>query len=197
VSFDAAYWDKVRARGSAVPTDRPLDDLTAELVEMLGSTDPHVRDDLAFTVLTRWITQGTYDDRLTGLGDALCANLTMGLGEDGTDSVFRRSFSVLPINAILGRDRQINALHADTVLRWADAGLHWYASERDLRGYIPGKGWAHAAAHGADLVRALARSRHVDEGRLMLLLDTIADRVLAPTATTLCRPRTTGLPTQR
>ncbi len=35
--------------------------------------------------------------------------------------------------------------------------------------------------HGAELLRALALSRHLDEGGLMVLLDTLADRLLRAT----------------
>jgi hypothetical protein len=38
----------------------------------------------------------------------------------------------------------------------------------------------HAVAHGADLIGALARSRHLGEGGLMVLLDSVADRLLIP-----------------
>ena len=37
----------------------------------------------------------------------------------------------------------------------------WLLRERDLRGFVPGKGWAHAVAHGADALGTLARSPHV------------------------------------
>ena len=39
-----------------------------------------------------------------------------------------------------------------------DTALQCYTGERDLRGYVPKKGWAHATAHVADLVKFLARN---------------------------------------
>src|SRR3712207_5403772 len=51
---------------------------------------------------------------------------------------------------------------------------------RDLRGFVPGKGWAHAVAHGADALATLARSPHVGANELTVVLDVIADRVLLP-----------------
>ncbi len=38
--MSGAYWKQVLEDGLEVPTDRPLDELTAELTRMLGSTDP-------------------------------------------------------------------------------------------------------------------------------------------------------------
>ena len=89
------YWQSVVKQGLEVPSDRPLDDLTAELTAMLGSPDPEQRDGIAYPALATWVDRGVYDDLLVGLGDGMAAGLTVGLGEDGTDSVFRRAFSVL------------------------------------------------------------------------------------------------------
>jgi Protein of unknown function (DUF2785) len=178
---DATYWQRVIEDDFALPEDRPLDDLTVELVEMLGETDPHIRDELAFQIFVAWIARGVYDDLLTGVGDGMCEGLTVGLGEDGTGSIFRRSGSILVLAAVLTRDNVIHGVHPTNVLRWGDQGLGWFVKERDLRGFVPEAGWAHAVAHGADFIGSLARSRHLDEGGLMVILDAIADRLLAPT----------------
>jgi hypothetical protein len=178
---DAAYWEKVVAHDYVVPDDRPLDDMTVELVGLLGSGDPHLRDDLALRVLCAWVGQGVFDDLLAALGDGVCEGLRPGVGENGAPSVFRRSYSARVLAAAIERDNRVRALHPTTVLHWGDRGLGWLVAERDLRGHVVGSGRAYAVAHGADLVRALAMSRHLDEGGLMVLLDSIADRLLAPT----------------
>ena len=102
------YWNQVQATGFEVPTDRPLDDLTAELTTMLGSTEAEVRDGTAYPALATWIDGGVYDDLLAGLGDGMTVGLSAGVGENGTDSVFRRSFSALILAECLERD---NAQH--------------------------------------------------------------------------------------
>jgi hypothetical protein len=178
---DARYWEQIIATGFTPPLDRSLDEMTVELVELLGDSDPYRRDGLGYRVLSRWIEDGVYDDLLTGLGDGMCEGLTVGLGESDTDTVFRRSFSILIVAAALVRDNIVTLLHPTTVMRWGDEGLAWYVKECDLRGWVEGHGWAHAVAHGADFIAALARSRHVDEGSMMVLLDAIADRLVAPT----------------
>ena len=66
------------------------------------------------------------------------------------------------------------------MLRWGDRIVAWYLREHDLRGYVPGKGWAHAVAHGADAIAALAGSRHFGVPELTVLLDVLADRLLIP-----------------
>jgi Protein of unknown function (DUF2785) len=132
-------------------------------------------------VLCAWVGEGVFDDLLAALGDGLCEGLRPGIGQNGAPSVFRRSYSARVLAAAIERDNRVRALHPATVLNWGDRGLGWLVAERDLRSHVGEAGRAHAVAHGADLIRALAMSRHLDEGGLMVLLDSIADRLLAPT----------------
>jgi hypothetical protein len=177
----SAFWQQVVDDGLQVPADRPLGDLTAELTTMLGDPDPGVREDVAYPTLATWIDDGVYDDLLTGLGDGMCVGLEQGLGQSGTDSVFIRSFSAVVLTECVDRDTAVGLVPRDTVLRWGDRLATWYVRERDLRGFVAGKGFAHAVAHGADAVAALARSPRLDEAELGVLLDVLGDRLLAPT----------------
>ncbi|TIC84123.1 DUF2785 domain-containing protein [Nocardioides sp. GY 10127] len=178
--MSGSYWEQVLADDLAVPTDRPLADLTAELTRMLGDADPARRDGLALPTLGTWVQRGVYDDLLPGLGDGMAAGLTIGLGENGTDTVFRRSFSALVLGACIARDNRRPLVLGGKVLEWGDRIATWLLRERDTRGLVPGKGWAHAVAHGADAIGTLARSPHLSAPELTVLLDVVADRVLAP-----------------
>lgn len=172
------YWSQVQAAGFEVPSDRPLADLTAELTTMLGSTDAAVRDGLAFPALATWIERGVYDDLLVGLGDGMVAGLAVGLGESGTDTVFRRSFSSLVLASCLERDNDQHLLPGAKILEWGDHAATWFLTEQDTRGFVPGKGWAHTVAHGADTIGALAESPHLAGPEHAVLLDVLAERVL-------------------
>lgn len=175
-----SYWRSVAETDFGVPEDRPLDDLTAELTRMLGSTDPVVRDGTAYPALATWTERGVYDDLLAGLGDGMASGLAVGLGENGTDTVFRRSFSVLILGECLARDNVASLLPGGKILEWGDRVATWFLREKDLRGFVPGKGWAHAVAHGADALAALAESPHLHTNELTVLLDVIADRLALP-----------------
>ncbi len=177
----SAFWEQVVADGLKVPQGRPLDEMTAELTRMLGDPDPAVRDGVAYPTLATWIGDGVYDDLLTGLGDGICAGLDVGLGEQHTDSVFRRSFAALVVTECIDRDTTAGLVPTEVVLRWGDRIAGWLVRERDLRGFVPGKGWAHAVAHGADAIGALARSPRFGQLELTVLLDVVADRLLLPT----------------
>lgn len=176
-----AYWESVMTTGMRVPVDRSLDESTVELVEMLGHPNPRLREDLAYPLLTTWIGNGVYDDVLAGLGEGLIPGLFHGLGQDASPSVVRRSYSALLLSEVIGRDSTMHLLDARTVLAWGDRATTWFVRENDQRGWIPELGWAHTMAHGADLLASLARSRHFGPLELTVLLDVIADRVLART----------------
>jgi hypothetical protein len=177
----SAYWEHVVAGGLVVPTDRPLAELTAELTGMLGSPDPALRDDTARATLVAWVRRGVYDDLLAGLGDGMAAGLEVGLGETGTDTVFRRSRSAAVLAECIARDDAEQLVPSYKLLEWGDRVAAWYVRERDLRGPVEGKGAALAAGHGADAVAALAAAPALELNELVVLLDVLADRLLAPT----------------
>lgn len=180
------YWQSVISTGMRVPPDRSLDDSTTELVELLGHPDPRLRDDVAYPLLATWVGTGEYDRLLRGLGDGILPGLRNGLGADGELSVLRRSFTALVLAEVVARDNEAQLLGADTVLGWGDLATSWYVRERDLRGWVPRVGWAHAVAHGADLLGMFARSRHLGRLELTVLLDVVADRLLKPTSYVWC-----------
>src|SRR5690348_8103175 len=177
----SGFWEQVVADGLKVPADRSLVEMTEDLTRMLGDPDPDVRDGIAFPTMATWIDEGVYDDLLVGLGDGMCHGFDVGLGERGTDTVFRRSFSALILTECIDRSTVAGLAGPEVVLRWGDRAMGWLAREQDLRGFVPHKGWAHAVAHGADALGALARSPYLGRLELTVILDVIADRLLTPT----------------
>ncbi|GAB7004077.1 hypothetical protein JCM18899A_15490 [Nocardioides sp. AN3] len=181
MAMPGSYWEAVQATGLAVPSDRPLDELTADLTRMLGDPDPEAREGLAAPTIVAWIQRGVYDDLISGLGDGMAAGLRVGLGEAGTDTVFRRSWSAVVLGACVERDNEQSCAPGGKVLEWGDRLAIWLLRERDLRGHVTGSGWARAIGHGADALAAVARSPHLGRPELTVLLDVVADRALAPT----------------
>lgn len=179
--MEETFWEQVKANGLKVPADRPLAELTSELTSMLGDPDPENRDGIAYPTLATWVSEGVYDDLLAGLGDGMAAGLDVGLGDDGSDTVFRRSFSSLVIGECIDRDNEMHLVPSDKILGWGDRIASWFIREKDLRGFVAGKGWAHAVAHGADAIGALAGAEAMGRLELTVLLDVIADRLLSPT----------------
>src|SRR5688572_21483840 len=160
--MDAEFWQNIRDNDYTVPEDCEPADLTPELVGYLGSTNPVLRDSYGYAIMGYWIERGVYDeDELRGLAMQLVSNLAVGLGEQGTDTIFLRAFSALLLSEIVARDNSepfFTRHEVHNLLRWA---LEYYGMERDLRAFIPGKGWAHATAYSSDLLRELARNRYL------------------------------------
>ncbi|MEZ4640259.1 MAG: DUF2785 domain-containing protein [Caldilineaceae bacterium] len=60
----------------------------------------------------------------------------------------------------------------------------YLAAEKDLRGQVPQKGWAHAIAHAADFFWVITRNRFLDAEDLKRILNAISDKVTEPVAHT-------------
>jgi hypothetical protein len=165
-------WAAVLAGDIGVPADRPLTDLVDELCAMLAARDPAVRDDMAYPVLAMWTARGALDGHLAALGERMAARLVDG-------EVQARTFATMILGWVVLRDARTGELDAGAVPRWRDGFTTWWLGERDLRGWDPELGWLHAVAHGADTVRAFARSPRLDAGDLRGLLDTVVDRLRA------------------
>jgi hypothetical protein len=174
-----AFWQQIAQNKYAVPPGSNLTDLTAELSDLLASPDPVLRDEIAYSTLTAWIYQTRVldADMLRTLVNTLLANLRSGIGERGTDSVFGRSFSALMLSVVVARDNAAPFLSADEFHGIERAAQAYLRAEQDLRGYDPGHGWAHSAAHTADLLKFIGRSRHLDAAGQAQLLDAVTQKL--------------------
>jgi hypothetical protein len=160
-------------------------ELTPELLGWLGSTDPELRDEFAYRILAAWIERGQYgSEQLRAMAKQMTANLEVGLGEHGTDSVYLRTYSVLILMEIVAFDNASPFLDQADLDGFLEAALGYLPRERDLRSWVPGPGWANAVGHTADLLMMLARSPHLGATELQRILDAIADRLLTPSPVT-------------
>jgi hypothetical protein len=108
----------------------------------------------------------------------LMENLTRGIGENGTDTVFLRTFSTLVLAELVHCDNKRPYLTQDEVLNVLEKALTYLSAEKDSRGYVQGKGWAHALAHTADLLMVIANSRHLNAEHLEEILQCIQARLI-------------------
>jgi Protein of unknown function (DUF2785) len=182
---DRAFWQGIAKNRYEVPAGESADALVVELGQMLGSPDPELRDDFAYSIAAAWI----YRDRrvsektLHELLRAWSANLQAGLGGTGSDTLFLRAFSALDLSLLAALDNQHPFLADAEYAGLLTAALDYLAGEKDLRAFDPRRGWMHATAHTADLLKFLARNprlRPVDQGRI---LDAIAAKLDAAGST--------------
>jgi hypothetical protein len=137
--------------------------LALEIFDHLGSPDPELRDELGMTALGTWVVDhGRFrpyelqELRRRALGDH---GIRFELGRSGDDTVFRRTFSLLVLAIVLFADKQRPFLDESEFREVADGLVEYCEGERDLRGFVPGRGWAHAVAHAADVADECATSR--------------------------------------
>jgi hypothetical protein len=82
---------------------------------------------------------------------------------------------------IVHNDNKKPLLEKDQILSILAKGLWYLNAEKDPRGYIPVKGWAHALAHTADLMLVLGKNRQTEKDDLEKLLQGIANKLVLST----------------
>ena len=176
----------ITANEYRVPDNVDYGQVTQDMLLHLGSIDAELRDDLIYNTFRTWARAGLYssDQYRTLLHTVLDEqHLFFHLGEQDPDAVFTRSFSALWAVPPIYRHRQRPFLTSDEVHGALDKVLDYFARENDLRGFVAGRGWAHAVAHTADLLDELALCEEIQRAGLLHILEAIQTK--AATAETL------------
>jgi len=173
------FWKKIAANRYEVLEGGKAFALAKELSGYLKSSDPELRDDLAYSILATWVLEKNAFsvEELLALEAEWRGNLKAGIGENGTDSVFGRSFSALCLAAIAERELKSQFLGEERYRKLLEAALEYLRDEKDLRGFDEKKGWIHATAHTADLIAALARHPLFTEADQAKVLEALGKRV--------------------
>jgi len=181
---DRAFWHSIQSNHYAVPEGESAVALAHEVSGYLGSPDPELRDDIAYSILDVWIVRRPQLSReeLIPFLDEWTANLKIGLGESGTDSVLKRSFSALVLSSLAERELKTPFLGPTRFHTLLSDAISFLTSERDLRGYDATIGWIHSTAHTADLLAALAKNDLLTQDDQHAILAAISERLAtAPT----------------
>lgn len=180
--MDKEFWVSIAKNDYKIPEGYSLDELTKTLFGYLGSTDPELRDDIAYIVYANFLKREMYSkEEIQVHASNLLANLEKGIGETESDSVFLRTFSVLLLAEIVHNDNKKSLLDKEQIQSTLAKGLWYLDAEKDPRGHIPVKGWAHALAHTADLMLVLGRNRSTDRTDLENILQAVARKLVHST----------------
>ncbi|WP_438311921.1 DUF2785 domain-containing protein [Sporosarcina sp. FA9] len=131
-----------------------------EMLVQIGNPESYLRDKLIYGSFMKMIYSNQLNKvEIQGVLEEVVKTdyLLYRIGELGTDSVFTRSFSALVVAAIIEYDVEKQVLDSDIVLSTVNSVIQYMMEEQDTRGFIDEKGWAHAIAHGADALDALAK----------------------------------------
>jgi hypothetical protein len=179
-------WQAILADEARPPAGTTAAALLPELEAYLASPEPVRRDEVAIDVLDLWITRDKRlsTDELRALAQRLVGNLATPLNLP--DGVFLRSFSALTLAMIARHDRDEPVFDAPARRRLLEAARDYAHRETDLRGHTGARGWAHAAAHTADLLGQLARNPALTDDDRAIILDAVAGLVARRHGTLLC-----------
>lgn len=175
---DRDFWRSITKNKYAIPASESADALAPELSASLASPDPELRDDLAYSILGTWIIHNQLSTpTLIALTDEWRSNLKSGIGEAGTNSVLKRSFSALCLSEIAKHEAKSPFLGARRYHDLVAEATEYVQAERDLRGFDAALHWIHATAHTADLLGALADSPMLTKDEASSILRAIAARL--------------------
>jgi len=149
-------------------------DYVLQMLDHIGDIDSELRDDFIYNTFSDWIEMKEFfnEEQLRYILSILMdqEHLFYQIGSDGNDSVFTRTFSALVLVLVLIRHRKNALLSVDEFTDIKNKLIEYYTSEKDLRGYIQKSGWAHAAAHGADVMDELIQCRECNEDMIKEIL---------------------------
>lgn len=162
--------------------------LSLEMLDNIGSVDPQLRDSLILGMFLRVIIDKriSYEQMKEIL--KLCLSeehLFCGVGKIEDDSVFNRTFTICIVEAIISVNNKAEEefLNELEVLHVYEEVMRYFRNEKDLRGYVEGKGWAHSSAHTADALCSLAESKFIKHKELMEILEIIKEKICVDTYT--------------
>jgi len=162
---------QIRDNDYNVPEEVDVDGIIADMLRFIDHTDAELRDKLIYMTFAQWGERNVVFSAVqkkhmldTCLSDS---HLFFGISEKDTDSVFTRSFSSLLIDVLLFINNEVPFLTTEDINNIKKAVALYIGQEKDYRGYVDGKGWAHAVAHTADVLASIAnvgKAADVDGG---------------------------------
>lgn len=156
-------------------------DLIQSMMLHIGSLDSELRDDLIYGSFYEWIHEKNLLEHalLTELLEKCLNNLLYkGIEERESDFVFTRTFTSLLIALILFRDNADDFLSQQKIADCKDKILAYLAAEKDVRGYVPVKGWAHSVAHTADAIDELVKNPKLNKASYIEIVSSLFNAIL-------------------
>jgi hypothetical protein len=165
---------------SKVPEGLNAFETALSMLEYLGDIDSELRDDLIYSVLSKWIIGKVFSkEQLRQILEIILddKHLFYRIGERDTNSVFMRAFSALIIATIIYAHREERFLNNEELTGVKNKVIRYMNEEIDVRGYIAEGGWAHTAAHSADVLDELALCEELGSVEMLEILMTIKNKV--------------------
>jgi hypothetical protein len=146
-----------------------------QLTACLASPDPVLRDGVAYEGFVHLLRGKQLD---TATMNALAEDLLVRVARTDPNG-FEQPFAAIVLGEVVRADR-VEAYMAPALrARVLDAGLSYFTSVRDYRGFDDAEGWRHGVAHGADMLMQMALNPAYGRADLLRIRDAVGTQ-LAP-----------------
>lgn len=165
-----------------IPSDINPYLLSLNAFSFIGTTNSILRDDLILVFLWKMITEKVLSkDQIKHiLTLALSENhLFYKLGEEKDDSVFNRAFTILIVRWIIFYHNNYgeDLFTKDEMNDVFNKVIEYVKKEKDFRGYVINKGWAHSMGHAGDCLRSLALCHYMTREQLKEILEVVKTKI--------------------
>jgi len=155
------------------------DDHIHKLLAHVGSLQADVRDNGVYYLLNEALQQQLLtEDQLGFIFDTLIQDdhLFDHIDEPANDAIFKRSFSILILSVLVYADHA--GFHFMTTARLEQLVQQvctFLMLEKDTRGYVTDKGWAHAYTHVSNLLDELGEEPRLARADKLMMLATLIE----------------------
>jgi hypothetical protein len=166
---------ELKSREFAVDDDARRQALALDLLACLGSSDPQLRDGVAFEAFATWLRgKKVPAATVTTMLDRLLPQLA----PDYSDPTgVQRPFAVLVLAEVVRFDRVEQFMSDRQLQQVVDASTRFLQSVRDYRGFDEREGWRHGVAHASDVMLQLAVNPRTSKTQLDQMLAAIAAQI--------------------
>ncbi|WP_158534754.1 DUF2785 domain-containing protein [Romboutsia maritimum] len=153
------------------------DELIELMLKNIGSLSPQLRDN---TIYIGWINleesnRISTKQKLWLIDEVISRDLLFyGIEEEFSDKVFTRSFASLLLVVLLESHFKNRYMDTKTEKEIIQISIKYMETEKDNRGLVDAKGWAHAFAHGADLLETISKSIYLTPDSATRVLNCIS-----------------------
>ncbi|MCM0582684.1 DUF2785 domain-containing protein [Weissella diestrammenae] len=174
----SAIQEKLNANETIVLSDQEV----INLLNGLRQSDLEIRDHGVFLTVMQGLQQGMFsDDQIVLMTRYLLQNrvILSHIDTSESDGVFLRSFAVFTLALLFyANRRQALDLFGDDLRSTAvDQIATYIALERDTRGFVDQKGWAHAFTHIGNLLDELTMDPNLSRADKIFLETILIERM--------------------
>lgn len=171
---------KLKTIGYVLESEKEYDELAEAMFEWIGDSDPTLRDSLIYEGYVALLEKHKISRSMMKSLWKRCQDEKHLLLEQGSktgDSIYVRSFCTLLLVCLVETHLEKPFLQAQEIKEFLALFCECYEKEKNLLGYTEEKGWAHFAAHGADLLDSLAKCKELTKNDIESVLKALRTKI--------------------